>query len=162
LDHKIWHRNLRVTPYLYSCPFKMTKPSSGTIIVSISDAVLAETFEKRRRRMRDDERVAPRIHELPQQTTYRVHDCLRLSFVRGKRKKSRKTPFLCKTYLLLPGVLALDDSSVKPILELGILKNTIHFRNVAEIGSNDVDSIVLQSVAYRGLPAAHSSDCRAQ
>jgi hypothetical protein len=45
--------------------------------------------------MRDDERVAPRIHELPQQTTYRVHDCLRLSFVRGKRKKSRKTPFLC-------------------------------------------------------------------
>jgi hypothetical protein len=69
---------------------------------------------------------------------------------------------LCKTYLLLPGVLALDDSSVKPILELGILKNTIHFRNVAEIGSNDVDSIVLQSVAYRGLPAAHSSDCRAQ
>jgi hypothetical protein len=49
-----------------------------------------------------------------------------------------------KTYLLAPGVLAVDDSSVKPILELGILKNTIHFRQVSDIDPNqDPDAPVL-------------------
>jgi hypothetical protein len=49
-----------------------------------------------------------------------------------------------KTYILVPGVLSSDNSSVKPILELGILKNTIHFRQVSDIDpKHDPDAPVL-------------------
>ena len=49
-----------------------------------------------------------------------------------------------KTYILVPGVLSSDDSSVKPILELGIFKNTIHFRQASDIDpKQDPDAPVL-------------------
>jgi len=38
-----------------------------------------------------------------------------------------------KTYILVPGVLSSDDSSVKLIPELGIFKSTIHFRQASDI-----------------------------
>ena len=49
-----------------------------------------------------------------------------------------------KTYILAPGVLSSDDSAVKPILEVGIFKNTIHFRQATDIDpKHDPDSPVL-------------------
>jgi hypothetical protein len=49
-----------------------------------------------------------------------------------------------KTYFLIPGIHN-SDSSLVPISELGIFKNTIHFRNVAEIRSrHDPDFSVVQ------------------
>jgi hypothetical protein len=49
-----------------------------------------------------------------------------------------------KTYILVPGVLSSDDSSVKPILDLGIYKNSIHFRQASDIDPNhDPDAPVL-------------------
>jgi hypothetical protein len=42
-----------------------------------------------------------------------------------------------KTYVLAPGVLSSDDSSVKPMLDLGIFKNSIHFRQASDIDPND-------------------------
>jgi SEFIR domain-containing protein len=50
-----------------------------------------------------------------------------------------------KTYLLVPAVLKPDGSQATPLFELGIFKNTIHFRHVDEIGLNDLDSVVLGS-----------------
>ena len=50
-----------------------------------------------------------------------------------------------KTYLLVPAVLKPDGSQVTPLAELGILKNTIHFRHVDEIGPNDPDAAALGS-----------------
>jgi hypothetical protein len=38
-----------------------------------------------------------------------------------------------KTYTLIPAILSSDDSSAKPILDLGIFKNTIHFRQASDI-----------------------------
>lgn len=50
----------------------------------------------------------------------------------------------CKTYMLIPGILSADNSSVKPILELGIFKNTIHFRQASDIDpQHDPDAPVL-------------------
>jgi hypothetical protein len=48
-----------------------------------------------------------------------------------------------KTYLLIPGVLKPDGSDVAPFVDLGILKNTIHFRHVDEIHPHDPDVVVL-------------------
>lgn len=48
-----------------------------------------------------------------------------------------------KTYFLAPGVLSEDRRRLKPIIELGIYKGKIHFKNVDEIGKNDIDSVVL-------------------
>lgn len=45
-----------------------------------------------------------------------------------------------KTYLLSPGIFNPDGPNVRPMLELGIHKNSIHFRRADEIGSNDVDA----------------------
>jgi hypothetical protein len=50
-----------------------------------------------------------------------------------------------KTYTLIPAVLNPEGTNVKPILELGIYKSTIHFRKVEDIGPNDEDYIVLDS-----------------
>jgi hypothetical protein len=50
---------------------------------------------------------------------------------------------LYKTYLLIPVVMKPDGSEARPILDLGIHKNTIHFRRVEEIGPNDEDAAVL-------------------
>jgi SEFIR domain len=51
---------------------------------------------------------------------------------------------LHKTYLLIPAVQKPDGSAFKPILELGIFKNTVHFRNVDEIHPpHDPDVAVL-------------------
>ena len=41
-----------------------------------------------------------------------------------------------KTYLLIPGTHNSDDS-VAPMLDLGAFKNSIHFRNVDQIGPHD-------------------------
>lgn len=49
-----------------------------------------------------------------------------------------------KSYYLAPGVTSTDGSRVKPILELGIHKGKVHFRNVSEIGENDIDVVVLK------------------
>ncbi|MDP8206238.1 MAG: TIR domain-containing protein [Candidatus Electryonea clarkiae] len=48
-----------------------------------------------------------------------------------------------KTYFLAPGVISKDKSQLKPIIDLGIYKGKIHFRNVMDIGDNDIDSVVL-------------------
>lgn len=48
-----------------------------------------------------------------------------------------------KTYFLAPGVICKDRKQSKPIVELGIYKGKVHFRHVTDIGSNDIDSIVL-------------------
>jgi len=48
-----------------------------------------------------------------------------------------------KTYYLAPGVISRDKKMFKPIFKLGIYKGKIHFRNVSEIGRNDIDSVVL-------------------
>jgi TIR domain len=48
-------------------------------------------------------------------------------------------------YFLVPGTCELDGSKLKPILDLGILKTSIQFRRVEDIGDNDIDSIVLES-----------------
>ena len=49
-----------------------------------------------------------------------------------------------KTYVLVPAVLSSDDSSAKPILELGIFKNTIHLRQASDINpTGDPDTPVL-------------------
>jgi len=47
-----------------------------------------------------------------------------------------------KTYYLAPGVLS-DDGTLTPMFELGIYKARIHFRHVSEIGTNDVDRVVI-------------------
>jgi len=50
-----------------------------------------------------------------------------------------------KTYILVPGVLSSDDSSVKLIPELGIFKSTIHFRQASDIDpKQDPDAPVLE------------------
>jgi hypothetical protein len=50
-----------------------------------------------------------------------------------------------KTYRLVPAVLKPDGSVATPLVELGIIKNTIHFRRADEIGPNDPDSVVFGS-----------------
>lgn len=50
-----------------------------------------------------------------------------------------------KTYFLAPGVVSEDGKRLKPIFELGIFKGKIHFRNVSEISSNDIDSAVIRT-----------------
>ena len=50
-----------------------------------------------------------------------------------------------KTYFLAPGVVSEDGKRLKPIFELGIFKGKIHFRNVSEISSNDIDSVVMRT-----------------
>ena len=49
---------------------------------------------------------------------------------------------LYKTYLLIPVVMKPDGSEARPILDLGIHKNTIHFRRVEDIGPYDEDAAV--------------------
>jgi hypothetical protein len=48
-----------------------------------------------------------------------------------------------KTYFLVPGTCKPDGSQLRPILELGIYKNSVHFRNTADIPQNDIDAVVL-------------------
>jgi hypothetical protein len=48
-----------------------------------------------------------------------------------------------KSYLLIPGVISDDNKQLKPFIELSIHKNTVHFRDVGDIGTNDIDSVVL-------------------
>ncbi len=49
-----------------------------------------------------------------------------------------------KTYSLVPAVIKPDGSAVKPMLELGIFKNTIHFRQANEIDpKRDPDAPVI-------------------
>jgi hypothetical protein len=50
-----------------------------------------------------------------------------------------------KTYLLIPGTCREDGSQLSPIIELGILKNSVLFRRVEEIGENDLDSVAVHS-----------------
>jgi hypothetical protein len=52
---------------------------------------------------------------------------------------------LHKTYLLIPVVMKPDGSEPRPILDLGIHKNAVHFRRVEEIGPYDEDAAVLGS-----------------
>lgn len=58
----------------------------------------------------------------------------------GKFKESYRD---FKTYFLVPGVISKDRQKLKPIIELGIYKRNVHFRNVQEIDANDIDSVVL-------------------
>jgi len=48
-----------------------------------------------------------------------------------------------KTYFLVPGTCKPDGSQLKPMLDLGVYKNSIRFRGVEEIGPHDIDSVVL-------------------
>jgi hypothetical protein len=48
-----------------------------------------------------------------------------------------------KTYFLAPGVISKDKQQFNPIIEFGIYKGKVHFRNVKDIGDNDIDSVVL-------------------
>lgn len=50
-----------------------------------------------------------------------------------------------KSYLLIPGILSEDKTQVKPIFELGILKGSVIFKNVDDIGENDEDKVVLKT-----------------
>lgn len=64
----------------------------------------------------------------------------------SKNMEMFKQAYRCyKTYTLIPGILKADKSEVTPILDMGIHKNTIHFRRVEDIGPNDEDSSVLDS-----------------
>ena len=60
-----------------------------------------------------------------------------------------------KTYFLLPAVISKDAKSMKPLFDLGIYKGKLHFRNVSEIGRNDLDSIVF-APAISSAPRLHS------
>jgi hypothetical protein len=48
-----------------------------------------------------------------------------------------------KVYFLAPAVISRDLKSVRPLFDLGIYKGKIYFKNTSEIGSNDIDSVVL-------------------
>ena len=50
-----------------------------------------------------------------------------------------------KTYKLIPGVIDSDGKHLRPIFELRIRKGKIHFRNIDEIGRNDIDSVVFKN-----------------
>ncbi|MBN8550960.1 MAG: TIR domain-containing protein [Deltaproteobacteria bacterium] len=47
-----------------------------------------------------------------------------------------------KTYYLIPAVMKPDGSAFKPIKDLGIYKSVIHFRKAADVGENDIDSVI--------------------
>jgi hypothetical protein len=76
-------------PFRDSTPVGLCPLYLGTITVSISDSVLAKTSEKAVPN-RNEERVAPRITNFLNKRHAESTDCLRFSFVGGKRKKSRK------------------------------------------------------------------------
>jgi hypothetical protein len=60
-----------------------------------------------------------------------------------------------KTYSLIPAVVKSDGSAVKPMLDLAIFKNTIHFRQVEEIDpEHDADAAVL-AMGRVERPLAH-------
>jgi hypothetical protein len=48
-----------------------------------------------------------------------------------------------KVYFLAPAVISRDLKSVCPLFDLGFYKGKIYFKNTSEIGSNDIDSVVL-------------------
>jgi hypothetical protein len=48
-----------------------------------------------------------------------------------------------KTYYLAPGLLSEDKSSIKPFFNLLIHKSKLIVRNVADVKTNDIDSVVL-------------------
>jgi len=50
-----------------------------------------------------------------------------------------------KTYYLAPGVVSDDGKQFKPLLNLGIYKSKVIFKQVGDIGENDIDSIVLET-----------------
>ena len=50
-----------------------------------------------------------------------------------------------KTFKLIPGVVDSSGNNLRPIFELRIRKGRIHFRDVDEIGRNDIDSVVLKN-----------------
>lgn len=50
-----------------------------------------------------------------------------------------------KSYILAPGVVDEDGKNLKPLLDLGIHKNKIIFREVKDIGPNDIDIVVIKS-----------------
>lgn len=58
-------------------------------------------------------------------------------------EKFKESYRAAKTYFLAPGVISANRQQLKPIIELGIYKGKIHFRNIDEIGKNDLDSVVL-------------------
>ena len=49
-----------------------------------------------------------------------------------------------RRYILAPGVVA-ADRRFKPLLDLAIEKRVIHLRHVRDIGTNDLDSVVLKT-----------------
>lgn len=53
-----------------------------------------------------------------------------------------------EAYFLAPGVIS-PDGRHQPLLHLGILKRRIFFRNVSEIGKDDIDAVVLDSGRIR-------------
>ena len=50
-----------------------------------------------------------------------------------------------KCYFLIPATNKPDGSQFKPLLDLAIFKNTIHFRRVEDIGENDMDLAVVRT-----------------
>jgi hypothetical protein len=50
-----------------------------------------------------------------------------------------------KRYILAPAIISEDGVRMEPFLELGIEKTVVHFRNVSDLGENDIDSIVLHT-----------------
>lgn len=57
-----------------------------------------------------------------------------------------------KTYFLVPAVMAPDGSNARLLLELGIYKNSIHFRRSEDIGKNDIDRAVFRG-ELKGFPS---------
>jgi hypothetical protein len=67
---------------------------------------------------------------------------------------------LHKNYLLVPGVLSPSRAvptitDVRPMTELGVFKNAIHFRSVDEIGPGDPDFVMLNSGQVKRSPSAY-------
>lgn len=57
-----------------------------------------------------------------------------------------------KSYILAPGLISSDGKNMKPILDLGIHKRVIYFKNSKEIGANDIDFVVLKPASLALTP----------
>jgi hypothetical protein len=54
-----------------------------------------------------------------------------------------------KTYTLIPAILNREGTDIAPLMDLGIYKSSIHFRNVKDINQADEDYVVLNSGAVK-------------
>jgi hypothetical protein len=64
-----------------------------------------------------------------------------------------KTEFEAHQEFMLAPVVRRDDGNLWAIPELGIIKTTIQFRDVSEIGTGDIDEVVLRAPLANRLAA---------